>query len=135
MDNIYRLSVPAADQSAPAAPAAGTPVAPVPAAKPSDKDAYLNKISHVVLYNSHSGQTGDQFNIVGQSVLDAAGQERRRRRAATGLPAVGSLSGRNVGARHRLAAGGSTSAPGSPGMTPPDGGSSAAPAAGRRREP
>ncbi len=78
MDNLYRLSVRPAPAGPPAvAPMgavptspAGTPAAPAP--KPSDKDAYLDKISHVVLYNALSTQTSDtnSFNIVGQSVLD-----------------------------------------------------------------
>ncbi len=93
MDNIYRLSVGPAAAPAGTAPAspAGTP-SPVPAPKPSDKDAYLNKISHVVLFNALSTQTSDtnSFNIVGQSVLDSlvksAGGQGANGTNGTGLP-------------------------------------------------
>jgi len=81
MDNIYRLSVKPAPAAQAAVPPTGTaPVPPAgaaptaaPPAKPSDKDVYLDKISHVILFNALSTQTSDtnSFNIVGQSVLDA----------------------------------------------------------------
>ena len=63
----------------------GRNAAAAPAAKPSDKDAYLDKISHVVLYNALSTQTSDtnSFNIVGQSVLDPLVKSGAAARAST----------------------------------------------------
>ena len=107
MDNIYRLSVTAAaaDQPAvPTAPPTGAPAAPAPVVKPSDKDAYQNKISHVVLFNALPTQTNDvsTFNIVGQSVLDALVASGGGAQNPNGTPSMPSPTGST----------------GAPGMTP-----------------
>jgi type IV pilus assembly protein PilM len=78
VDNIYRLSVRPDDAAAPSTPPAPPAATPpmgaadkTPAAAPveirTEKDAYLNQVSHVVLFDAEeSGGAG----IVGRSVLD-----------------------------------------------------------------
>ena len=137
MENIWRLSRPAADQAASAAPAAGAPATPPSAAKPTDKDAYVDKISHVVLFNSLSTQTGDtnSFNIVGQPVLDALVKSGGAGAGGNGPPGLGGGSPGGTSSPGSGAPPGATSMPGSgaaPGGTSMPGGAAnpAAPAAG-----
>jgi type IV pilus assembly protein PilM len=101
MDNIYRYSLKAGEPPAAAPAAAVAPVGltpPVAAATPAvpaaDEDAYMGKISHVVLFAATSNASS---SIVGQTVLDTV---VRSSSAATGdasaspmgsMPALGGM--------------------------------------------